>query len=258
MAAAPPATLPVPSTTTEAAPTPTASGMDTPRRLRLLSLGVGGRRADRNSRRPGVLALAYSLYRAEADTNQLIRVQQIQTNLLIADATATNAFLVGGLEPPAQRAQYDAALTATGALIAQAARAQPADADALAALNQQVVAYTGGIEQACRQQPAGPAGRVPVPAVGQCPAPRRRPAHRRQPGLGQRRPGRGPDGVWIGLVFVILPPGPAAFIGQVLATGSADLQLRHGPGVGAPAGPAGRRRGAAGQPEQRGGQHPHR
>ena len=55
-------------------------------------------------------ALAYSLYRAEADTAQLIRVQQIQTNLLTADATATNAFLVGGLEPPAQRAAYDQAL----------------------------------------------------------------------------------------------------------------------------------------------------
>ena len=36
-------------------------------------------------------SLAYSLYRAEADTAQLIRVQQIQTNLLTADATATNA-----------------------------------------------------------------------------------------------------------------------------------------------------------------------
>ena len=55
--------------------------------------------------------LAYSLTRAEADTAQLIRVQKIQTNLLVADATATNAFLVGGLEPPAQRAAYDQALT---------------------------------------------------------------------------------------------------------------------------------------------------
>ena len=155
-APAPPATAVAPTTSAApptAAPAPPAaaprSGMDTPRRLRLLSLGVVVL---------GVLtglvgalvfsALAYSLARAEADTDQLVRVQQIQTNLLIADATATNAFLIGGLEPPAQRAQYDTALTTTGALIAQAARAQPADADALAALNQQVVAYTGAIEQA--------------------------------------------------------------------------------------------------------------
>ncbi len=80
--------------------------MDTPSRLRLLSLGVVV--AGVVTGVVGALvfsALAYSLARAEADTAQLIRVQQIQTNLLIADATATNAFLVGGLEPPAQRAR---------------------------------------------------------------------------------------------------------------------------------------------------------
>ena len=92
--------------------------------------------------------LAYSLYRAEADTAQLIRVQQIQTNLLTADATATNGFLVGGLEPPAQLATYAQAISASGGLIAQSARAQPADADALAALNQQVLDYAAGIELA--------------------------------------------------------------------------------------------------------------
>jgi hypothetical protein len=123
--------------------------MDTPQRLRLLSLGV---------MITGIVVgvvgalvfsfLAYSLYRAESDTAQLIRVQQIQTNLLTADATATNAFLVGGLEPPAQRAAYDQALSATGSLIAEAARAQPADVEALAALNQQVVEYAAAIEQA--------------------------------------------------------------------------------------------------------------
>ena len=93
-------------------------------------------------------ALAYLLSRAEADTAQLIRVQQIQTNLLAADATATNAFLVGGLEPPAQRATYDQALTTASGLIAEAAQAQPADAETLAALNQRVLAYAGSIEQA--------------------------------------------------------------------------------------------------------------
>jgi hypothetical protein len=146
VAAAPvPTGSPGPVATTEQTQRPS----DTPRRLRLLSLGVIV---------VGIVvglvgalvfsALTYLLSRAEADTAQLIRVQQIQTNLLAADATATNAFLVGGLEPPAQRAAYDDALTTTGALIAEAARAQPADADALAALNQGVVAYAGTIEQA--------------------------------------------------------------------------------------------------------------
>ncbi len=144
-----PALAPASSTPPAAVAQPARRPTDTPRRLRLLSLGVIV---------VGILAglvgtlvfsaLAYSLFRAEADTAQLIRVQQIQTNLLVADATATNAFLVGGLEPPAQRAAYDQALTTTAALIAEAARAQPADADALAALNQRVVEYAGSIEQA--------------------------------------------------------------------------------------------------------------
>ena len=39
-----------------------------------------------------------------------MRVQDIQTSLLRADALATNAFLVGGLEPAEQRAEYDEAI----------------------------------------------------------------------------------------------------------------------------------------------------
>jgi hypothetical protein len=148
-----PASAPAPSPAGLTAPAPGAASIprssDTPRRLRLLSLGVIV---------VGIVvgvvgalvfsALSYLLSRAEADTAQLIRVQQIQTNLLAADATATNAFLVGGLEPPAQRAAYDQALSTASALIAQAAQAQPADADALATLNQRVLAYAGSIEQA--------------------------------------------------------------------------------------------------------------
>ncbi|HET7476511.1 MAG TPA: hypothetical protein VFJ97_10895 [Dermatophilaceae bacterium] len=92
--------------------------------------------------------LAYGMDRAEQNTAQLVRVQQIQSNLLTADATATNAFLVGGLEPDAQRLRYDQAIQATSTLVAQAADAQRADADALAALNRSVLAYAATIEQA--------------------------------------------------------------------------------------------------------------
>ena len=122
---------------------------DTPRRLRLLTtalilvgllFGVAGA--------VSFAGMAASLERAEANTDQLIRVQQIQTNLLSADATATSAFLVGGLEPPAQRSAYDQAVAATGRLIAQASDAQPADAAALSRLNQSVVNYAVSIEQA--------------------------------------------------------------------------------------------------------------
>jgi hypothetical protein len=145
---APPASTPV-------VPAPTATSSQTkhrrstPQLLRLLSSGV-----ILISLFFGVLGalifsyLAYSLDRAQADTDQLIRVQQIQTNLLAADATATNAFLVGGLEPPAQRAAYERAIDEAGALIAEAARAQPADGAALSALNDEVVRYASTVEQA--------------------------------------------------------------------------------------------------------------
>ena len=121
----------------------------TPRRLRLLSLGVVIVGVVIGLVGALVFAyLAFSLSRASADTAQLIRVQQIQSNLLSADATATNAFLVGGLEPPAQRAAYEQAMSSTGSLIAEAAQAQPADGAALSALNQQVLSYGGMVEQA--------------------------------------------------------------------------------------------------------------
>jgi hypothetical protein len=154
--AAPPTVHP-PSTGSQppsAAPTAVAQPstehkMQTPQQLRLLSLGVVV---------VGVIIglvggltfayLAFSLSRAKADAAQLIRVQKIQSNLLSADATATNAFLVGGLAPPAQRAAYEQAMSSTSSLIAEAAQAQPADGEALSALNQQVVSYAGMIEQA--------------------------------------------------------------------------------------------------------------
>jgi hypothetical protein len=151
-ASPPPATMPArPGRTTASptAPAPAIKTTDTPRRLRLLSLGVVV--AGVVVALLGALTfsyLAFSLSRAEADTAQLIRVQKIQSNLLSADATVSNAFLVGGLGPPAQRAAYDQALSSTSALIVEASQAQPADAAALSALNEQVVSYAATIEQA--------------------------------------------------------------------------------------------------------------
>ncbi|WP_152360680.1 hypothetical protein [Microlunatus speluncae] len=91
---------------------------------------------------------AIALTAASSNTDQLIRVQTIETDLLTADATATNAFLVGGLEPPGQRARYDQAIDSVNRLITEAARAQSADAQALAALNAVVSEYAVAIEQA--------------------------------------------------------------------------------------------------------------
>ncbi len=85
---------------------------------------------------------------AAADTEQLIRVQGIKTSLLRADALATNAFLIGGLEPAEQRAAYDDAIHETVRSITDAAQAQPADRAALNALSSTVLDYAGDMDLA--------------------------------------------------------------------------------------------------------------
>jgi len=89
-----------------------------------------------------------ALRRGEANTNQLVRIQAIHTNLVRADADATNAFLVGGLEPADQRADYTRSMAQASRLIAEAARAQSADGPALGALNSSVLSYASLVEQA--------------------------------------------------------------------------------------------------------------
>lgn len=125
------------------APSPTA------RRLRRLILAVLAAGVGFGLIAGTTFALqARALSRAEASAAQLVRVQQIQTDLLGADAIATNAFLVGGLEPPAQRATYDRLIEESSRLIAEAADAQPADREALAVLNAAVVDYASTVELA--------------------------------------------------------------------------------------------------------------
>lgn len=87
--------------------------------------------------------LAWQSNRAAADnTEQLVRVQNIQSTLFRADALATTSFLVGGLEPPEQRQAYDEAIDQVTRQIADAAQAQPADSEVLAALNSTVSRFT--------------------------------------------------------------------------------------------------------------------
>ena len=89
-----------------------------------------------------------ALRRGGANTSQLVRIQAIHTNLVRADANATSAFLVGGVEPAGQRADFTASLAQASRLIAEAAEAQPADGPALGALNSSVLTYASLIEQA--------------------------------------------------------------------------------------------------------------
>lgn len=89
-----------------------------------------------------------ALGRADANAAQLVRLQELQTRLVRADANATNAFLVGGLEPADLRAEYDEAMRTATELVAQAARAQPADGTVLATLNTAILEYSGDVERA--------------------------------------------------------------------------------------------------------------
>ncbi|WGX98605.1 hypothetical protein [Nocardioides sp. L-11A] len=146
----PPATAPAPAAPAQAgAAQPAPSYVDTPallNRWQLIGMSVAI-----------VFGIVSALLqfvgwqadgRAADDTEQLVRVQEIQSSLLRADALATNAFLVAGLEDPAQRAEYDDAIDVVLRDIANAAEAQPADRKALAALNEQVDTYATYIAQA--------------------------------------------------------------------------------------------------------------
>jgi len=87
--------------------------------------------------------LGWQANRAAADnTEQLVRVQNIQSTLFRADALATTSFLVGGLERPEQRQAYDDAIDQVTRQITDAAQAQPADSEVLAALNAAVTRFT--------------------------------------------------------------------------------------------------------------------
>ncbi|GAA2490855.1 hypothetical protein [Terrabacter carboxydivorans] len=95
-----------------------------------------------------LLASQAAVERAANNTAQVVRAQSIHVDLLRADAVATNAFLVGGLESPDSRARYEGAMARVASGIARAAAAQPADGTALGALSERVQTYAALVEQA--------------------------------------------------------------------------------------------------------------
>jgi hypothetical protein len=121
----------------------------TPGRMRLagvvavlasLAVGVLGVQAG--------LAQSKALASADADTRQLVGVQDVRNDLVVADATATNAFLVGGLEPSDQREKYDAAIASAAHGLATLAGSNEADAALLGKATAGLTTYTGLVEQA--------------------------------------------------------------------------------------------------------------
>lgn len=160
-AQAPPPPLPVPTPPVPAAaPTGSPGGAvgrfeaaardrSVPGKLTVLRLGVTVLLIVWAAVTAGQLFLSWQSTNAAAgDVEQLIRVQNVKVDLLRADALATNAFLVGGLESSQQRAAYDEAVQAASSDITRAARAQPADEAVLTELGNRVVGYAGTMELA--------------------------------------------------------------------------------------------------------------
>jgi len=82
------------------------------------------------------------------DAAQLVRVQAIRTSLVKADANATNAFLVGGLEPSDVRAAYADGIASAARTLTDASGANASDAAALRNVSRLVAEYDGLVESA--------------------------------------------------------------------------------------------------------------
>jgi hypothetical protein len=85
---------------------------------------------------------------ARSHAAELVRIQDIRSNATQADAAATNAFLVGGLEPTDERTSYDDAIAAAASDLAAASAGSTSDSAVLAKTNQILAKYAGLMESA--------------------------------------------------------------------------------------------------------------
>jgi hypothetical protein len=85
---------------------------------------------------------------ARGHAAQLVLIQDIRSNATQADAAATNAFLVGGLEPADERKAYDDGIAGATADIAAASAGSASDSAVLAKTNQVLAKYAGLMEAA--------------------------------------------------------------------------------------------------------------
>jgi hypothetical protein len=93
-------------------------------------------------------AQADALAEARAATAHLVLLQGVRTELVRADASATNAFLRGGLEPTAQRRDYLAALGRASRDLGVAAASGTGDGAAYGRAAEDLSRYAGRIESA--------------------------------------------------------------------------------------------------------------
>lgn len=94
------------------------------------------------------LGQAGALDDVRADAAQLVGTQELRNDLVSADATATNAFLVGGLEPAEARERYETDLTAAAGAVPRLAASSTAETDELATVSDSIQQYAGLVESA--------------------------------------------------------------------------------------------------------------
>ncbi len=97
----------------------------------------------------GVDRRATSLHAADAASQQLIAVQDVQVRLVHADAIARENYLRGGIEDGSKRATYASELAAASdGLVSVANSVLPNEAASLAGVSAQLSRYSGLVEQA--------------------------------------------------------------------------------------------------------------
>lgn len=91
---------------------------------------------------------ASALSQARAHAEQLVRIQQIASDLVAADSEFTNGYLTFGQDSTGQLTGFDTAVADASRLLAQAAQAEPADAAELARVNDALTQYTARVAAA--------------------------------------------------------------------------------------------------------------
>ena len=89
-----------------------------------------------------------ALSQAREHADQLVRIQQIASDLVEADSQFTNGYLTFGQDSTAQLEAYDQAVAEASRLIAVASRAEPGDAPELATVNDALSQYTARVAAA--------------------------------------------------------------------------------------------------------------
>lgn len=131
------------------APLARAAGMPTPRLLRvLLALSILMTVLFGVAAGTVLLGAQHRMNESVRNTEQLLRVQTVRAEMLRADATLSNSFLLGGQEQTAQQQAYQGALEQAEQLVIEAADAQPADRTALVRVNAAMGRYARTMEQA--------------------------------------------------------------------------------------------------------------